>query len=55
MGPGIAQLYLWYLYPWFGIPNKIISDQDPQFTSQFGLSLMDALGIDRNLSTAFHP
>ena len=54
-GPGIAQLYLRHLYPWFGIPDKIISDRDPRFTLQFRQSLMEALGIDCNLSTVFHP
>ena len=27
-GPGIAQLYLDYIYQWFGLPTKIISNQD---------------------------
>ena len=54
-GPGIAQLYLQHLYPWFGIPDRIISDRDPRFTSHFGHSLMQELGITRNYSTAFIP
>ena len=54
-GPGVAQLYLRHLYPWFGIPDKIISDRDPRFMSHFGQSLVQELGIARNLSTAFHP
>ena len=44
-GPGIAQLYLCHLYPWFGILDKIISDRDPRFTSHFGQSLAQELGI----------
>jgi len=39
-GPGIAQLYLDHIYQWFGLPSKVISDQDPQFTSHFGKALM---------------
>ncbi len=54
-GPGIAQLYLDYVYQWFGLPTKTISDQDPGFTSQFGKALTEKLGIQWNLSTAFHP
>ena len=54
-GPGIAQLYLQNIYPWFGIPTKIISDRDPRFTSHFGQALAKLLGIKQNLSTAFHP
>jgi len=33
----------------------MISDQDPRFTSQFGKALTEKLGIQRNLSMAFHP
>ena len=25
-GEGVALLYLQYLFPWFGIPSKVISD-----------------------------
>ena len=37
------------------LPNKIISDRDPRFTSHFGKALAQELGIKWNLSTAFHP
>ena len=53
--PGIAQLYLDYIYRWFGLPTKIISDRDPCFTSHFGKAITRKLGIEQNLSTAFHP
>ena len=45
-GPGIAQLYLQNIYPWFGLRMRIISDRDPRFTSQFGKALMTKLGIN---------
>src|SRR6266550_4311458 len=54
-GAGIAQLYLDQVYKWFGLPTKIISDRDPRFTSHFGRSINNKLGIAQNLSTAFHP
>jgi transposase InsO family protein len=54
-GTGIAKLYLEHVFRWFGLPQKIISDQDPHFTSHFGKSITKALGISQNLSTAFHP
>ena len=54
MGPGIAQLYLQNVYPWFGLPSRVISDRDPRFTSQFRKALTTRLGISRNISTAFH-
>jgi len=54
-GPGIAQLYLEHMYRWFGLPEKMISDRNPRFTSHFGKALLMKLGIKQNLSTAFHP
>jgi hypothetical protein len=52
---GIAQLYLKHVYPWYGLPWKIISDQYPRFTSHFGKVLASRLGLSQNLFTAFHP
>jgi hypothetical protein len=54
-GPRIARLYLDNIYRWFGLPTKIISDRDPRFTSHFGKALTERLGIQQNLSSAFHP
>ena len=34
-GPQIAQLYYKHLYPWFSLPKRLISNQDPHFTSHF--------------------
>ena len=54
-GAGIAQLYFDNVVQWFGIPKRIISDRDPRFTSHFAKALATKLGINQNLSTAFHP
>jgi len=54
-GPRVAQLYFDNVYRWFGLPSKIISDQDPHFTSHFGCALANKIGAKQNLSTAFHP
>jgi hypothetical protein len=54
-GPQIAQLYYKHIYPWFGLPTKVISDRDPQFISHFGCALAKELGIMWNMSIAFHP
>ena len=43
------------MYQWFGLPTKIISDQDPHFTSHFRKAITRKLGIQQNLSTVFHP
>jgi hypothetical protein len=55
MGMGIAALYLKNMYPWFGLPKKVITDRDPQFTSHFGRALATRIGAHQNISTAFHP
>ena len=54
-GQGIAQLCLRNVYPWFSLPSRVISDRDPRFTLQFGKALTAKLGINCNISTAFHP
>src|SRR5216683_6208527 len=51
---GMAHEYLCHLVPWFGIPKWIISDRDPCFASQFSQTLCHNLGIQQNISTAFH-
>ena len=54
-GTGIAQLYFNHIYKWFGLLTRIISNRDPRFTSHFGKALTKNLGIQQNLSTAYHP
>jgi hypothetical protein len=53
--PQIMQLYYEHVYPWFGLPMKVISDRDPRFRSHFGRALAKELGITWNKSTAYHP
>jgi hypothetical protein len=53
--PGVARLYLTHLVPMFRLLKRIISDRDLRFASQFTTMLCKALGIQQNLSTAFHP
>jgi hypothetical protein len=54
-GPSITQLYMDHIYKWFGLPDKVISDRDPHFTSHFSKSLTKQLRINQNLSSALHP
>ena len=44
-GEGVAILYLKHLFPWFGVPSKVISDRDPHFTSHFTKALTTKLSI----------
>src|SRR5580693_9852209 len=41
--------------PMVRLPQKIISDRDPRFMSHFAQELSKGLGINQNLSMAFHP
>ena len=50
-----AQLLLENLYKRFGLPDKIISDQGPQFASKAFVELLKLLGVKSFLSTAYHP
>ena len=54
-GTGVALEYLKHLVPWFRLPKQIILDHDPWFTSAFVKEMCKVLGIQQNLSTAFHP
>ena len=50
-----AKLYATYVLPHYGLPNCIISNRDPRFTSIFSRKLCQTLGIMQNISTAYHP
>ena len=50
-----AKLFVDNVFRLHGLPEVIISDRDPRFTSKFWTSLFDLLGTDLRFSTAFHP
>jgi hypothetical protein len=52
---GVAELYLRYVFPRYGLPIKIVSDRDPRFTSKFMKELFRLIGAKANTSTAYHP
>jgi len=52
---GVALLYLNNIIPHYGIPHKIISNQDIRFVSKFSTELCRILNIHQNISTAYHP
>jgi hypothetical protein len=52
---GVAELYLRYVFPQYGLPIKIISDRDPRFISKFMKRLFHLIGAKANTSTAYHP
>ncbi|GJU31741.1 putative reverse transcriptase domain-containing protein [Tanacetum coccineum] len=51
----LTHLYLKEIVCRHGVPVSIISDQDPRFTSRFWRSLQKSLGINLDMSTAYHP
>jgi transposase InsO family protein len=51
----LAQVIKDRLFRHFGLPKSIISDRDKLFTSNYWATLMAEIGIQRKLSTAYHP
>ena len=52
---GVALLYATHVIPHYGIPCKVILDQDVRFTSKFTTELCRLLDIHQNISMAYHP
>jgi Integrase zinc binding domain/Integrase core domain len=52
---GIGDLLHKNLYKWFGLPNKMLSDQGPQFVAKAFRAMLSRLGVNWVLSTAYHP
>jgi len=51
----IAKIYRDEIWKLHGIPRKILSNRGPQFASKFMEELTKALGMKKQLSTAYHP
>ncbi|GKA46048.1 putative reverse transcriptase domain-containing protein, partial [Tanacetum coccineum] len=51
----LIRLYLKEIVRSHDVPVLIISDRDSHFTSRFLISLQEALGINLDMSTAYHP
>ena len=51
----LAKLYFANVFPHYGISNKIISDRDPQLTSQIAKLSCREANIEQSISTAYHP
>lgn len=50
-----AQLFLDLVFRYHGLPESIVSDRDPRFTSAFWTRLFELLGTRLLMSTAAHP
>ncbi|KAJ3684964.1 hypothetical protein LUZ61_014128 [Rhynchospora tenuis] len=51
----VAQAFLDNIYKLHGLPQNLISDRDPIFTSTFWRELMCKIGVQLNLSTTYQP
>src|SRR5271154_266289 len=51
----LAPLFLSHIVQLHGLPETIVSDRDPKFTSLFWTEMHRLLGIKLARSTAFHP
>nr|ABA99101.1 retrotransposon protein, putative, Ty3-gypsy subclass [Oryza sativa Japonica Group] len=54
-GSRLAELYMARIVCLHGVPKKIVSDRDSQFTSKFWKKLQEEMGSKLNFSTAYHP
>jgi hypothetical protein len=52
---GVAKLYANQVFPHFGIPKKLITDRDTQFTAKFTKELCRILQVQQNISSTYHP
>ena len=52
---GASKILLHHIYKRFGLPDSIISDQDPWFTAKSFQKLLKLLGIKSKLMTAYRP
>jgi hypothetical protein len=52
---GAARLYVDNVFKTHGLSESITSDRGPQFVSSFAQGFATMLGIERRLSTAYHP
>jgi hypothetical protein len=51
----VAQIFLDNIFKIHGMPNSIVSDRDPTFTSNFWKELFKLHGTQFHLNTAYHP
>jgi len=53
--PTVARAYLENIWKYHGFPEDVVSDRDSTFTGSFFPDLYNYLGIERSMSTAYHP
>ena len=53
--PEVAHYFFQHVIRLHGVPNNIVSDRDPRFTSLFWTALWTELGCKLKISTSYHP
>ena len=53
--PQLATIFFNHVVRLHGVPESLISDRDPRFTSNFWRCLWKLLGTNLKMSTAYHP
>ena len=53
--PRLADIFFTQVVRHHGLPDAIVSDRDPRFTSLFWRALWQQLGTQLHMSTAYHP
>ena len=53
--PQLASIFMREVVRLHGVPESILSDRDPRFTSHFWRALWSQLGTTLTMSTAYHP
>ena len=51
----VASVFIQHVIRAHGLPDSLVSDRDPVFTSHFWRRLLELLDIRANRSSAFHP
>jgi hypothetical protein len=52
---GFAKLYLERIFPFIGLPERVISDRDPRFTSKIFREICVLLKVKQNIASGYHP
>ena len=51
----VANAFFHHIFKHHGLPDSIVSDRDPKFTSKFWSHLLSLCGIKSQMSTSHHP
>jgi hypothetical protein len=53
--PDVAELFVNHVVKLHGMPDQVVSDRDPKFTSVFWSTVCEIWGVKKAMSSAYHP